>query len=266
MRCTGLTQRVKILALEPAAPEAGDLVPAEDATLHQVVHGPAGDAEIVRGFLQAEPFVERLPHLMAPVARGLDAVVEVLGVVNEELDRRQALLAGAGVETLGGWNEARPDEALPHVLVIVDECAELSAAEVADRDERARRQQALAHLSRLCRLGRASGVHVIVSTQRPDADAVPGQVKANIPATVAVAFRVRNATNSRILLGEGGESAAELPPWPGRGVWQWDTETQFQAPWLSVQSARRLLEAAYPDVHAAGTAPPCPQSPREEAA
>jgi S-DNA-T family DNA segregation ATPase FtsK/SpoIIIE len=120
---------------------------------------------------------ERLPHLMAPVARDLDAAVEVLGVVNAELDRRQALLAGAGVESLGGWNEARPDEALPHVLVVVDECAELSAAEVADRDERARRQQALAHLSRLCRLGRASGVHVIVSTQRPDADAVPGQVK-----------------------------------------------------------------------------------------
>ncbi len=170
--------------------------------------------------------LERLPHLMAPVARDLDAAVEVLGVVNEELDRRQALFAAAGVERLGGWNQARSDEARPYVLVVVDECAELSAAEVADRDERARRQQALALLSRLCRLGRASGVHVVVSTQRPDADAVPGQVKANIPATVA--FRVRNATNSRILLGEGGESAAALPPWPGRGVWQWDTETQFQ--------------------------------------
>jgi S-DNA-T family DNA segregation ATPase FtsK/SpoIIIE len=210
--------------------------------------------------------LERLPHLMAPVARDLDAALHVLSLANEELDRRQELLAGAGVETLGGWNLARPAVALPYVLVVVDECAELSAAEVADRDERARRQQALGHLSRLCRLGRASGVHVIVSTQRPDADAVPGQVKANIPATVA--FRVRNATNSRILLGEGGESAAALPPWPGRGVWQWDTETQFQAPWLSVKSARRLLEAAYPEVQAAGTVrvSPCPQSPQQEAA
>jgi len=210
--------------------------------------------------------LERLPHLMAPVARDLDAAVEALAAANAELDRRQELLAGAGVETLGGWNRARPGEALPYVLVVVDECAELAAAEVADRDERARRQQALAHLSRLCRLGRASGVHVVVSTQRPDADAVPGQVKANIPATVA--FRVRNATNSRILLGEGGESAAALPPWPGRGVWQWDTETQFQAPWLSVKSARRLLEAAYPEVQAAGTVrvSPCPQSPETEAA
>jgi hypothetical protein len=210
--------------------------------------------------------LERLPHLMAPIARDLDASLDVLGSVCAELDRRQALFAGAGVEALGSWNEARPDEALPYILVVVDEGAELSAAEVSDRDERARRQQALAHLSRLCRLGRASGIHVILSTQRPDADAVPGQVKANIPATVA--FRVRNATNSRILLGEGGESAAALPPWPGRGVWQWDTETQFQAPWLSVKSARRLLDAAYPVVRAAGTGAvsPCPQSPEAEAA
>jgi DNA segregation ATPase FtsK/SpoIIIE, S-DNA-T family len=107
---------------------------------------------------------------------------------------------------------------------------------------------------------------VIVSTQRPDAEAVPGQVKANIPATVA--FRVRNATNSRILLGEGGDSAAALPPLPGRGVWQWDEETTFQAPWLGVQEARQLLEAAYPPVIAAGSGrvTPTPQCPDEEAA
>ncbi len=65
---------------------------------------------------------------------------------------------------------------------------------------------------------------------------MPGQVKANLAATVA--FRVRNETNSRILVGEGTTSAAALPPVTGRGVWQWDTETEFQAPWLSPTSAR----------------------------
>ncbi len=209
---------------------------------------------------------DRLPHLVAPAARDLDAALAVLAEVDEELERRRALFAVAGVEALGAWNAARPAEALPYVLVVVDECAELSAAEVSDREERARRQQALAHISRLCRLGRALGVHVIVSTQRPDAEAVPGQVKANIPATVA--FRVRNATNSRILLGEGGDSAAALPPLPGRGVWQWDEETTFQAPWLGVKEARQLLEAAYPPVVAAGSGrvTPTPQCPDEEAA
>jgi hypothetical protein len=107
--------------------------------------------------------------------------------------------------------------------------------------------------------------HIAVDREEIDlAERRYGQVKANIPATVA--FRVHNATNGRILFGEGGESAAALPPWPGRGVWQWDTETQFQAPWLSVKSARLLLEEAYPVVRAAGTVPvsPCPQSPETE--
>jgi DNA segregation ATPase FtsK/SpoIIIE-like protein len=120
------------------------------------------------------------------------------------------------------------------VLVVVDECAELSAAEVSDREERARRQEALAHISRFCRFGRASGIHVILCSQALDADAVPGQLKANIPATLAL--RVRGGTNSRVLLGDGNEAAAVLPPGPGRGIWQWDTQTQFQA-WLSPEQA-----------------------------
>jgi hypothetical protein len=60
------------------------------------------------------------------VARELEASLAVLGAACEELDRRQAAFAGAGVETLAAWNEALPAEALPYVLV-VDECAELSA-------------------------------------------------------------------------------------------------------------------------------------------
>jgi hypothetical protein len=74
---------------------------------------------------------------------------------------------------------------------------------------------------------------------------LPGQIKANIPATVA--FKVREPVNSRILLGEENSSAATLPPVPGRGIWQWQTETQFQAPWLSRAEAEELLKRAYPD-------------------
>ena len=81
--------------------------------------------------------------------------------------------AAAAVETLARCNEVHPLEALAYVLVVVDECAELSAAEVSDRrEERARKQAALALISRFCRLGRASGIHVILCTKRPDADAV----------------------------------------------------------------------------------------------
>jgi hypothetical protein len=201
---------------------------------------------------------EQLPHMWGPVARELESALVLLQELGAELDRRQAAFADAGVQTLARWNEVRPLEALAYVLVVVDECAELSAAEVSDRDERARKQAALALISRFCRLGRASGIHVILCTQRPDADAVPGQLKANIPATVA--FRVRGETNSRILLGEGNEAAAVLPPWPGRGIWQWDTQTQFQAPWLSPQQADLLLNAVRQPALVAGaeSVPPRP--------
>ena len=73
---------------------------------------------------------------------------------------------------------------------------------------------ALAALASLCRLGRSLGIHVVGATQRPDAGVLPGQIKANIPATVA--FKVREPLNSRILLGE----ETTLPPVPRRGIWQ----------------------------------------------
>ena len=78
----------------------------------------------------------------------------------------------------------------------------------------ARRPQndALGALASLCRLGRSLGIHFVGATQRPDAGVLPGQIKANIPATVA--FKVREPLNSRILLGEENSSAATLPPVP----------------------------------------------------
>ncbi|TMC07685.1 MAG: hypothetical protein E6J41_15750 [Chloroflexi bacterium] len=104
----------------------------------------------------------------------------------------------------------------------------------------------LALLIRLCRLGRAAGIHVIGATQRPDADAVPGQLKANLPATMA--FRVRDPVNSRVLLGDGNPQAASLPVIPGRGIWQADVQVEVQTPWLDRSEAAALLARAYPEV------------------
>ena len=72
---------------------------------------------------------ERLPHLMAPVARDQDSCLQLFEMVMRELFRRQALLDSAGLEDIERWNAAHPDEALPYVLVVVDEVAELSAVE-----------------------------------------------------------------------------------------------------------------------------------------
>jgi DNA segregation ATPase FtsK/SpoIIIE, S-DNA-T family len=72
---------------------------------------------------------ERLPHLMAPVARDQESCLELFEMVMRELFRRQVLLDSAGLEDIERWNAAYPDEALPYVLVVVDEVAELSAVE-----------------------------------------------------------------------------------------------------------------------------------------
>ena len=93
---------------------------------------------------------------------------------------------------------------------------------------------------------------MLAATQRPDADAVPGQLKANLPATMA--FRVRDAVNSRILLGDGNPMAASLPAGAGRGIWQTgDVMAEVQAPWLDRGEAAELLERAYPPRRPGGT-------------
>lgn len=194
----------------------------------------------LKGGLEFNLF-QHLPHLWAPIARDVESANVLFSEVGREMMRRQQVLEAAGVEDVRHWNATWPDRQLPYVLVVCDEIAELSVAESVTKEERARRQEALAAVSRLARLGRATGLHLILSTQRPDADALPGQVKANIPATIA--FRVRSEINSRILLGEGNTAASSLPPRPGRGIWQWDRETQFQAIWLSKKDAQARLDA-----------------------
>jgi S-DNA-T family DNA segregation ATPase FtsK/SpoIIIE len=188
----------------------------------------------------------RLPHRLRPVLREWQECASLLEYLNGELDARQAAFDGAGVVSLAEWNQRHSGAALPYLLLVVDEMAELTAVESADRTEKATRQAQLGLLVRLCRLGRAAGIHVVCATQRPDADAVPGQLKANLPATMA--FRVRDPVNSRVLLGDGNPQAASLPVIPGRGIWQSDVQVELQTPWLDRGEAAALLAHAYPEI------------------
>jgi len=202
--------------------------------------------------------------MLRPVARGLDSCLETLQAVMAELERRQVLFDAARGENIQRWNQAVAAERLLYVLVVVDDSAELAAVETADRAAQARQQEALSALASLPRLGRATGFHVIVTTQRPEAKVVAGQIKANMPATVA--FRVRANVNSKILLGESNYAAAALPPdIRGRAIWQWERETEFQAVCLEKQEAE-ALERAYPRLPVPAGAgsesvTPCPTCP-----
>lgn len=194
-----------------------------------------------------------LGHLWHPVVSDLDDAEIALGRLDAELNRRQREIERAGVVDIAAWNAKHLGAPWPRIVVVVDEFAEMSVIEGADADARKQRHSLQASFSRLLRLGRAPGIHVVVCTQRPDRDAVPGQIKANIQATIA--FYVRNTINSEILL--GGPAAASLPPWPGRGIWQSDGETHVQVPYIEMEEAERRLTHMAP--------PPAPAPTREVA-
>jgi len=92
---------------------------------------------------------------------------------------------------------------------------------------------------------------------------MPGQIKAQLPATVA--FRTRGETNSHILLGDRNDTAARLAPYKGRAIFQWESEDEVQAPMLAPELAAQMLADKYgqPVGHARVTQ--CPTCPDEEA-
>ncbi len=151
-----------------------------------------------------------LPHAILPVAESLLAAAETLERVRRELDRR---LQEVRAVAASGTPAAPPR--WPRLLVVVDEVAELTCRDLGDdRAARAGQQAASGRPCEIAWLGRSVGVHLVCCTQRPDAEAIPGQLKANL------AFRVRAAVNSYILL--DSDRAALLPPHPGRAIWQED--------------------------------------------
>ncbi|MHB8510112.1 MAG: FtsK/SpoIIIE domain-containing protein [Candidatus Dormibacteria bacterium] len=179
-----------------------------------------------------------LPHSRQSVADSIESAAGSLGDVRAELDRRLEALRRAGYRDIDEWMDAEMPE-WPRVVVVVDEVAELTVRDLGgDKVGRAAQQAAVGRLCEIARLGRAAGIHLIVCTQRPDAEAVPGQLKANLAGTVA--FRVRSGVNSLILL--ESDRAAMLPPHPGRAVWAHDREEEFQAIFLSGEDSRKLLE------------------------
>jgi len=180
------------------------------------------------------------PHAMFPLADTIEKAAAVLEQVRRELDDRLADLQRLGFTDIGGWNDAGLGlPPWPYIVVVADELAELTTRDLgSDKAAKACQQAALSRLSECARLGRSSGIFLILSTQRPDADAIPGQIKANLTGTAA--FRVRNALNSHILV--DSDRAAQLAMIPGRGLWVCERVEEFQAVYITEAESRRLLE------------------------
>ncbi len=137
-----------------------------------------------------------IPHLLAPVVVDLERVVGALQWVTHEMERRYKLFAKAGKRHIADYNqeaERSGGEKLPYLVVIIDELADLMML-APDTTERT--------LTRLAQLARATGIHVIIATQRPSVDVVTGLIKANFPARIA--FAVASTVDSRVILDQPG--------------------------------------------------------------
>jgi S-DNA-T family DNA segregation ATPase FtsK/SpoIIIE len=137
-----------------------------------------------------------IPHLLAPVVVELERVVGALQWVLREMDQRYHKLAQAGCRNLKDYNallEGRGEKKLPYLVVIIDELADLMML-APDETERT--------ITRLAQLARATGIHLVIATQRPSVDVVTGLIKANFPARIA--FAVASGVDSRVILDQPG--------------------------------------------------------------
>jgi S-DNA-T family DNA segregation ATPase FtsK/SpoIIIE len=142
---------------------------------------------------------ESIPHLLTPVVTNMKNASLVLQNVVREMETRYEIMGAAKARNLSELNVSRAElgrDTLPHILVVIDELADLmmvSPAEVEDA------------IIRLAQKSRAVGIHLVLATQSPRVDVITGMIKANVPSRIA--FAVSSQTDSRVILDTGGAEA-----------------------------------------------------------
>jgi S-DNA-T family DNA segregation ATPase FtsK/SpoIIIE len=161
---------------------------------------------------------EGIPHLLAPVVTDMRQAAHGLNWCVGEMERRYKLMSKLGVRNLAGYNhkieealeaghsmpnpfsltpdDPEPLERLPHIVVVIDELADLMMV-VGKKIEEL--------IARLAQKARAAGIHLILATQRPSVDVITGLIKANIPTRIA--FQVSSKIDSRTILDQMGAEA-----------------------------------------------------------
>ena len=134
-----------------------------------------------------------IPHLLTPVIVEVDRVVGALQWMQREMEGRYQRFAQAGVRNILEYNARFAEQKLPYIVIIIDELADLMML-APDETERS--------IARLAQLARATGIHLILATQRPSVDVITGVIKANFPARIA--FTVASGIDSRVILDQPG--------------------------------------------------------------
>jgi DNA segregation ATPase FtsK/SpoIIIE, S-DNA-T family len=137
-----------------------------------------------------------IPHLLGPVVVEMERVIGALQWMTREMDKRYHMFAQVGSRNITDYNakmKLQGQKKLPYLVIVIDELADLMMI-APDETEKT--------ITRLAQLARATGIHMILATQRPSVDVVTGLIKANFPARIA--FAVASNTDSRVILDQPG--------------------------------------------------------------
>ncbi len=137
---------------------------------------------------------EDIPHLLTPVITESKKAIVALNAMVKEMERRYKLMAKKRVKNIEGYNKkVDKNERLPYIVIIIDELADLMMTSGKDVEYA---------IARLAQMARASGIHLIVATQRPSVDVVTGLIKANLPSRIS--FKVGQKVDSKVILDQYG--------------------------------------------------------------
>lgn len=134
-----------------------------------------------------------IPHLLTPVITEPEKVISALKWAVAEMERRLRTMAEINTSNINEYNEAKKEEGMPYIVIVIDELADLMMMAARDVE---------ALIVRIAQKARAAGIHLILATQRPSVNVITGLIKANVPARIA--FTVASQVDSRTIIDQMG--------------------------------------------------------------
>lgn len=134
-----------------------------------------------------------IPHLLTPVITDTERVISALQWATKEMDRRYKMFAEVGARNIEDYNEASGFTAMEYIIIVIDELADIMLTAPSKVEDL---------IVRLAQMARATGIHLIVATQRPSVNVITGLIKANIPTRIA--FNVASMIDSRVIIDSPG--------------------------------------------------------------
>lgn len=172
-----------------------------------------------------------IPHLLTPVITDMDKVLNSLKWAVMEMERRYTILRQAHVRNIEGYNKAMGFAAMPFIVIVIDEMADLMLSVGAEVETA---------IVRLAQKSRAVGIHLVLATQRPSVDIITGLIKANIPGRIGMS--VTTQVDSRVILDQGGAESLL-----GKGDMLYkepdkNKPSRLQAAWVSPEEIHRVVD------------------------